>query len=146
MVIADEVYDWEIDLMSDEWNAKKVTKLLTKNKHLMVCDGLLNQDIFAGSGNIIRNEVLFRTRLHPETLIKSLPPKKLKELVTAAREYCFDFYRWKKMYQLKKHWLVYKKKKCQECRNTIVKDIPAPLNAGPFFAAIVRCCIKKELS
>ncbi len=124
-----------IDLMSDEWNAKKVTKLLKKNKHLMVCDALLNQDIFAGSGNIIRNEVMFRTRLHPETLVKSLSPKKLKELITATREYCFDFYRWKKIYQLKKHWLVYKKKKCAECKGVIAKEYPGKTKRRTYFCS-----------
>ena len=31
----------------------------------MVCDALLDQTVFAGVGNIIKNEVLFRTGVHP---------------------------------------------------------------------------------
>ena len=40
----------------------------------LVCDALLDQDLFAGVGNIIKNEVLFRTRVHPESTIGDLPP------------------------------------------------------------------------
>ena len=37
----------------------------------LVCDALLNQNIFAGVGNILKNEVLFPyLRLRPETKIQ----------------------------------------------------------------------------
>jgi endonuclease-8 len=106
-------YDEEVNVMSDKWNEKKAISTLKKlDKKAQVCDALLNQNIFAGVGNIIKNEVLFRIKMHPQSLVSALPPKKLKELVKEARAYCFDFYHWKKKYELKKHWLAYKKKIC----------------------------------
>jgi endonuclease-8 len=106
-------YDEEINVMSDRWNDKKAIRALKKLKrNIQVCDALLNQNIFAGVGNIIKNEVLFRIRMHPQSRVSALTPKQLKELVTEARNYFFDFYRWKKKYELKKHWLAYKKKIC----------------------------------
>ena len=48
-------------------------KEIEKNPEELVCDILLDQNIFTGVGNIIKNEVLFRIRLHPETKIKNIP-------------------------------------------------------------------------
>jgi endonuclease-8 len=119
-----ETYDWKTDLMSDQWDAKKVESLVKKLKNTKVCDALLNQDVFSGSGNIIKNEVLFRIKLHPECEIQFLPAQKLKELVKDAHQYSLDFYRWKKAFELKKHWQIYKKKECPRCK---IKSVTAYL-------------------
>lgn len=55
----------------------------------MVCDALLDQQIFSGVGNIIKNKVLFRIRVHPESVVTKLPPSKLNELVKEAKVYSF---------------------------------------------------------
>ena len=60
-----KLYDWRVDLMSEKWSPARVRAILKENPKMLVCDALLDQDIFAGSGNIIKNEVLFRIRLHP---------------------------------------------------------------------------------
>ncbi len=115
-----EIYDWEVDVMSDKWNPKKALNSIKKMKSTMVCDALLDQNIFAGVGNIIKNEVLFRINVHPETLVSSLQSRQLNNLVKEARDYSFDFYEWKKIYQLRKHWLIYKKRKCARCKMPVV--------------------------
>jgi endonuclease-8 len=74
----DQIYDWSADVMSDAWDPEAAKVKLEKHPHMMVCDALLNQDIFAGSGNIIKNEVLYRIRVHPETLVGNLPQDKMK--------------------------------------------------------------------
>jgi len=117
----DETYDWEADVMSDIWDPLKARKKLKESPKMMACDALLNQDIFAGSGNIIKNEVLYRIRLHPETLIKNIPPRKLSELIKETRNYSFDFLRWKKEYTLRKHWLAHTKKTCLRCDLPFIK-------------------------
>jgi endonuclease-8 len=114
-----KIYDWETDTMSDQWNYDKVLKLVKAQKDRMVCDVLMDQNIFTGVGNIIKNEVLFRIRVHPETLIDALPLKKIKELVKEAHDYCHEFYKWKKMFVLKKHWLIYRNRICPRCNERI---------------------------
>jgi endonuclease-8 len=109
-------YDEEVNVMSDKWNEKKAIAVLKKlKKKIPVCDALLDQNIFAGVGNIIKNEVLFRIKLHPMSRVSSLSLPQLKQLAKEARAYSFDFYRWKKIFELKKHWLAYKKKTCPRC-------------------------------
>lgn len=117
----DDIYDWSADVMNDHWDASKARKKIKKLPHATVSDILLDQTIFAGVGNIIKNEVLFRIRVHPETTVSALPPRKLTALIAEARNYSFDFYRWKKVFQLRKHWLIYTKKKCPECKGPVVK-------------------------
>ena len=66
----DEVYDWTGDVMNAGWDAKKAKEKLKQHPDMLVCDALLSQDIFAGVGNIIKNEVLYRIKVHPETRVK----------------------------------------------------------------------------
>lgn len=109
----EKIYDWSTDLMSDLWSAKAVLSKIKKiSPRAMVCDLLMNQEIFTGLGNIMKNETLYRARLHPETKLSALSSRKMKKLVQEAKVYAADFYRWKKMYQLKKHWEIMRKKTC----------------------------------
>lgn len=107
-----DTYDWSADVMSDEWNAAEARKKLKANPEMLACDALLDQHIFSGVGNIIKNEVLFRIKVHPESKVGNLPPKKLSELIKEARVYSFQFLEWKKAYVLRKHWLAHTKKIC----------------------------------
>jgi len=79
---------------------------------LLVCDALMDQQIFSGVGNIIKNEVLFRTRIHPLSRVNNLPTKKLNELLAEVVSYSFDFLKWRKAGVLKKHWKAYNQKVC----------------------------------
>ncbi|HXU26894.1 MAG TPA: DNA-formamidopyrimidine glycosylase family protein, partial [Bacteroidia bacterium] len=82
-------YDWETDVMADEWNSSKAEKNLKALNNTQITDALLNQEIFSGVGNIIKNEILFRTKIHPESIIEAIPNKKLKEIVKEAQGYSF---------------------------------------------------------
>lgn len=115
------LYDWSADVMSDEWDAAAARKKLKSKPEMLVCDALLDQNIFAGVGNIIKNEVLFRIRVHPESLVGSLSPRKLSQMIREARNYSFDFLRWKKEFTLKKHWLAHTKRVCSRCHIPLIK-------------------------
>jgi len=108
----EELYDWRTDVLSETWDPRLALRRLRSQPGTLVCDALLDQDIFAGVGNIIKNEVLFRTRVHPLSPIGALPAPKLRQLVREARQYSFDFLHWKKRFVLRKHWLVHNKSSC----------------------------------
>jgi endonuclease-8 len=114
--------DKKVDLMSPKWNKDHVVDLMKKQTNTKLCDLFLDQNIFAGSGNIIKNEVLFNLRLHPLTLLKQIKQESWPVLANAVRSYCFDFYKWKKAYELRKHWQVYRQKKCPVCQGQLVKE------------------------
>jgi endonuclease-8 len=108
-------YDWSADVMSDQWNPAAARKKLRAAPDTLACDALLDQDWFSGVGNIIKNEVLFRIRVHPLSTVGALPAPKLRALVEQARTYSFDFLEWKKQYVLKQHWLAHRKSTCPRC-------------------------------
>ncbi len=111
----DEQYDWRGDVLSDAWDPAAARRKLRSMPKTLVCDALLDQNVFAGVGNIIKNEVLFRIRLHPLSEVGALPARKLHELVEQARRYSFDFLEWKKAFVLRKHWLAHTKRVCPRC-------------------------------
>lgn len=105
-------YDWSADVMHPTWNAKAARAKLRNIPDGLVADVLLDQQIFAGVGNIIKNEVLHRIRVHPSSAVGALPPRKLSQLVEQARTYSFDFLDWKRAFVLRKHWQVHAKTTC----------------------------------
>jgi endonuclease-8 len=74
-----EVNDWSADVMNDAWDPSKAKKKLKQIPETLVADALLNQNIFAGVGNIIKNEVLWRLKYILKTKIGDLSPKKINE-------------------------------------------------------------------
>jgi endonuclease-8 len=130
-----DIYDWSADVMSKSWDPRKARKKLKALEYLNVGDALLDQTIFAGVGNIIKNEVLFRLFIHPDSAVGALPPRKLTQLVAEARQYSFDFYRWKKDFVLKKNWQIYTKKKCPRCNIPVLKEYTGKTMRRSFFCA-----------
>ena len=108
----DTLFDWRADVMSEHWDPKRARAKLRGMPHALVCDALLDQGVFAGVGNIIKNEVLYRIRVHPLSTVGGLSPYKLRQLVDQARIYSFEFLAWKKAYVLAKHWLVHNRGRC----------------------------------
>lgn len=129
----DDVYDWRADVMNDAWDPKLARRKLKALPDTLVCDALLDQTIFAGVGNIIKNEVLFRIRVHPATRLGDLPPRKLTALITQARAYSFDFLEWKRRFELKKHWQVHTRKVCPLCGGPISKLYMGTTRRRTFF-------------
>ena len=129
----DEIYDWPADVLSDVWDPKAAKKKLKAIPDTMVTDALLDQTIFAGVGNIIKNEVLYRIKVHPKTKVGHLPIKQLNSLIKEARNYSFDFLKWKKEYTLRKHWLAHTKKTCSRDGDKIVKEYLGKTQRRTFF-------------
>jgi endonuclease-8 len=138
----DDVYDWRIDVMSDRWDAASARKKLRAMPDTLVCDALLDQTVFAGVGNIIKNEVLFRIRVHPLSTVGALPALKLRALVEQARQYSFEFMAWKKDFVLKKHWLAHTRSMCPRCDIPLTKAHLGKTNRRSFFCE--RCQKKYE--
>ncbi|RRU19372.1 DNA-formamidopyrimidine glycosylase family protein [Stenotrophomonas sp. 278] len=131
----DEVYDWRADVMSDAWDPRLARRKLKAMPEVLVCDALLDQTVFSGVGNIIKNEVLFRTGIHPGSRVGHLPPRKLTALIRQAREYSFDFLRWKRAFELKKHWKVHTKRVCPGCGGPVTKRYMGTTNRRTFFCS-----------
>lgn len=126
-------YDWCTDVMHDCWNEAKAKEKLEALPGKLVCDALLDQDIFAGVGNIIKNEVLFRIMVHPESPIGKLPAAKKKELIKEARNYSFQFLEWKRIFELKQHYQVHTRSICPRCNIPLVRKHLGTTHRRSFF-------------
>ncbi len=126
-------YDWSADVMNDAWDGKKAAKKLADMPGTLVCDALLDQDVFAGVGNIIKNEVLYKLYIHPESKVGKIPAKVVTKLVKEARSYSFDFLAWKRNFELKKHWLAHTKTDCLRCQLPLTKKHLGKTNRRSFY-------------
>jgi endonuclease-8 len=129
----DEVYDFSADVLNDLWSPRKAGSKLKAMPEMNVSDALLDQQIFSGVGNIIKNEVLFRIRIHPKSIVGKLPPKLKSALIREARNYSLDFLKWKRIFQLKKHWLIYTKKTCPRDHAPVHREHIGKTNRRTFY-------------
>ena len=67
---AREEYDFTTDILSESWNRRSALRKVKTHGREEIADVLLDQSIFAGVGNIIKNEVLFP---HPDHRRESQP-------------------------------------------------------------------------
>jgi endonuclease VIII len=108
----EDVYDWSVDVMSDSWNAEAAVEKMNDLKKLLICDALLDQDIFAGVGNKIKDEILFNAKVHPASAIEKVPEKKKKELAQEAASFSFKYLDWKRTEVQDEHFKVHWKEVC----------------------------------
>ena len=115
-------YDFTIDTMSPKWDPDKAFDAITSKPGVEIADVLLDQEIFAGVGNIIKNEVLWRVRLHPETKVKQIASSELRELIAETRKFSLLFYKWRKVFLLRKHLDIYQKSICPRCGAKVKRE------------------------
>ncbi|MBZ4044312.1 DNA-formamidopyrimidine glycosylase family protein [Flavobacterium hibisci] len=126
-------YKWEEDVMNENWNPEKAKRSLDKIPKQMICDALLEQNIFSGVGNIIKNEVLYRCKIHPESVVGQIPKRDIQSLIDESVIYSFQFLEWKKNHELKKHWLAHTKKTCIRCDLPLIKKYTGTKKRRSFF-------------
>lgn len=137
-----KVYDWSADIMGDKWDSKKAIKKMQATPELLACDALMDQHIFSGVGNIIKNEVLFRTKIHPESLVSAIPAKKVKEMINEAIKYSFEFFDQRKAGTLNKHWEAYNQKICPRNHIPFIKENTGRSHRTSFYCE--RCMVKYQ--
>jgi endonuclease-8 len=126
-------YNWYEDVMNKNWSSEKAKESLNKIPNQMICDAVLDQNIFSGVGNIIKNEVLYRCYIHPESMVGKIPDDKLKEIIDECSIYSFQFLEWKKKFELKSHWLAHTKSLCRRCDLPLQKKYTGVKKRRSFF-------------
>ncbi len=88
-----EIYDWRTDILNNKFDKKHVKELLKSKANKTIDDVLMDQDIFTGVGNKIRNEALYRAGIHPLSVIGKIPAAKITKLINEVVAYAKIFYR-----------------------------------------------------
>lgn len=115
-------YDFSIDIMSPKWDARKALKNMKMHENEQVADVLLDQSVFAGVGNIIKNEILSNLRIHPKTIIKNIPLRKRKALIEEARAFSLQFLKWRKAFKLRANLKTHRRSTCQHCGRKLIRE------------------------
>lgn len=117
-----DTYDFTTDVMSPTWDGKAALKKALQHGDEEIADVLLDQDIFGGVGNIIKNEVLFLARINPKEKVADIPRAKLREIVERAQSFSQQFYEWRKIFQLKANLKIYRKSTCPICGGQVKRE------------------------
>ncbi len=117
-----KTYDFSVSIMSAKWDPEKAIKNVGQFPHEEVSDVLLDQNLFAGVGNIIKNEVLSLTKTNPKTTIEKLSQVKLKEIIETTRTFSIQFYKWRKVFQLRANLKIHRKGSCPYCGSKVVRE------------------------
>jgi endonuclease-8 len=129
-------YDFTIDIMSPKWDPDQALESISARPGAEIADLLLDQNIFAGVGNIIKNEVLWRVRIHPQTQVKDISPSELKDLIAETKKFSRLFYQWRKVFLLRKHLDIYQKSICSRCGAKVKREKTGKRNRISHFCPV----------
>lgn len=118
----DQFYDWSQDVMNNSFDNKKALENLLKKPQLLISDSLLDQQTLAGVGNKIKNEVLFRLQVHPESTVGEIPDPILLKIIEECTTFSFQYLNWMHDGTEKEHLQVYRKEICHRDQIPIRKE------------------------
>ena len=114
-------FNFKTDIMNKDFDGEYVLKTLQEvYTEKMIGDVLMEQELFTGVGNIIRIESLYRAKIHPESLVKDIPEKKLVYLIETVVNYAYEFLDFLKNDEVKEKALIYGKKICPKDKTELM--------------------------
>ncbi|XP_011369773.1 endonuclease 8-like 3 isoform X1 [Pteropus vampyrus] len=106
----------ELDVCSPKFSFSSAEREVKKQTGRMLCDVLMDQKVLPGVGNIIKNEALFDSGLHPAIKVCQLTDEQIHHLVKMIHDFSILFYRCRKAGSIvSKHFKVYKRPNCGRC-------------------------------
>ncbi|XP_041336098.1 endonuclease 8-like 3 [Pyrgilauda ruficollis] len=109
-----------LDVCSPKFSFSRAEHEIKQQNTRMLCDVLLDQAVLPGVGNIIKNEALFDSGLHPALKVCQLTDEHIRHLVKMTRDFTLLFYKCRKTGSaLYPHYKVYKRPACRECGGSI---------------------------
>ncbi|NWU89301.1 NEIL3 Endonuclease, partial [Upupa epops] len=127
-----------LDVCSPKFSFSRAESEIKQQKKRMLCDVLLDQAVLPGVGNIIKNEALFDSGLHPAVKVCQLTDAHIRHLVKMTRDFTLLFYKCRKTGSaLYKHYKVYRRPTCGQCNGKITVCRLGENNRMTYFCA--RC-------
>lgn len=114
-------FNFKTDILKSEFDPEFIiNELQTNHADEMIGDVLMDQKLFAGVGNIIRIETLYHAKIHPESIVKAIPEKKLIFLLKMVVDYGEEFLSLLKTDGVKEAALIYGKKICPKDKSELI--------------------------
>jgi formamidopyrimidine-DNA glycosylase len=103
-----------------QFDAQAVSDTIqSKRPNDMICDAILNQDLFPGVGNIIKMEGLHLAKVHPQRIVSSVSQDELSAVIDQCRIYAVQWFRTGTAGPK----MVYNQNLCQSCRHGNVRMV-----------------------
>lgn len=119
-----DYFNFKNDILKKEFNVDFIlNELKTNHSDEKIDEVLMNQNLFVGVGNIIRTETLYHAKIHPESLVKAIPEKKLIFLLNLLVDYAEEFLNLLKTQTVEKNLLIFEKKICPKDKTPILSKI-----------------------
>ena len=109
------LHDPALDPMDDRWDEGRSLARAREKAGELICDTLLDQEVLAGPGNVIKNEVLYSARIHPETPTRRIPDRRLLGLFREVRDYSLRWLEQKRQGNRKPATAIYQRGTCPSC-------------------------------
>lgn len=119
-----EIYDWRTDIMSADFDTAYIRSLLKEQALKTIGDVLMDQDIFTGVGNKIRNEALYRAAIHPLSITGKIPAAKITRLMKEVVRYAKNFYKQLDKNGVHDDFKVYQQEHASDGSEVTVKLLP----------------------
>lgn len=114
-------FNFKTDISKSEFDGEFIlNELQTNHPEEKIGDALLNPKIIAGVGPIIRTETLYHAKIHPDSLIKNIPEKKLIFLLKMVEDYAEEILTLLKTDSVEKNALIFEKKNCPKDKSPII--------------------------
>jgi endonuclease-8 len=109
------LHDSTLDPMDECWDEDRAVARAREKADDLICDTLLDQEVLAGPGNLIKNEALFAERIHPASPTRCIPDGKLRALFREVRDFSFRWLERKRQGSRKPVVAIYQKGTCPSC-------------------------------
>lgn len=119
-----ETYDYRIDILSDKFDKPYVKSLIKTKADKTIDDVLMDQDVFSGVGNKIRNESLYLAGIHPLSVTGSIPSAKITKLINSVVSYAKLFYNELEKNDEHETFYVYKQDYAKDGSEVTMKVLP----------------------
>ena len=120
-----KLYDWRTDIMSKYFDAAYVKSLLKQNAQKPIHEVLMDQNIFTGVGNKIRNEGLYLAGIHPLSIVGKIPAPLISKLIKDVQRYARLFYKELSTKGVNDSFNVYQQKFAADGSEVTLKILPA---------------------
>lgn len=80
-------YNLHLDPFHPNFTLQLVLEKLATRPQKRIGEVLMDQEIFPGLGNIIRNEVLYLAKIHPESTVEHIPQNHLENLINTYQKF-----------------------------------------------------------
>lgn len=109
------------DVLRDEWDEERAREALVERDE-PVADVLLDQEVFGGVGNIVKNEACWRARVHPKAPARDLPEANREALFDETVGYMREWLELGSASPPKGGLDIYRAKECPVCGGDVTRE------------------------